>query len=384
MPAGRRVLITGVSRFWGGHLAARLEAHPEVEEIVAVDTRGPSVELRRTDVVRADLRHSLVGKLLRSLNIDTVVHTALIVDPQRTSGRVVHETNVIGTMNLLAACAAADSPVRKLVVKTSTAVYGSEADDPSFWSEGMSRKAPARDGFTRDLDEVEAYVRDFSLRKPDVVVTELRFANVLGPVHDTPFTRLFDLPAIPTVIGFDPRLQLVHEEDAVRVLEHATLDDRPGTFNVAGDGIVLLSQAINMLGKRNLAVLPFIGASTAMFALNRVYPLNFPPHLVRLLQYGRVVDTSALKDRFGMTLSRSTAETLRDHVRERKAGDSAGPRKEYTHEADLEDYLRRKSGSSNGATHAVARAVATSSARSSANVTGAPVRSRRRSNGSRA
>jgi UDP-glucose 4-epimerase len=345
----RRVLITGVSQFWGGHLASRLESHPEIEEIVAVDTRGPTVELHRTDVVRADIRHSLIGKLLRSLEIDTVVHTALIVDPQHTSGRAVHETNVIGTMNLLAACAAADSPVRKLVVKTSTAIYGSEPDDPSFWSEGMVRKAPARDGFTRDLDEVEGYVRDFSLRKTDAVVTQLRFANVLGPAHDTPFTRLFDLPAVPTVFGFDPRLQFLHEQDAVRALEHAVVNDRPGTFNVAGDGIVLLSQAISMLGKVNLPVLPFVGAGTAMFFLNRVLPMNFPAHLVRLLQYGRVVDTTALTERFGITLTNSTLEALRQHARERRVRDIVRGQKEYTYDADLEDFLRTKTDGTNGA-----------------------------------
>ncbi len=354
MTGARRVLITGVSQFWGGHLASRLESIPDVEQIIAVDTRGPSVELRRTDVVRADIRHSLIGKLLRSLEIDTVVHTALIVDPQRTSGRVVHETNVIGTMNLLAACAAADSPVRKLVVKASTAIYGSEPDDPSFWSETMTRRAPARDGFTRDLDEVEGYIRDFSLRKPEAVVTQLRFANVLGPAHDTPFTRLFDLPAVPTVFGFDPRLQFVHEQDAVRVLEHAVINDRPGTFNVAGDGIVLLSQAINTLGKANLPLLPFVGAGLAMSFVNRISPLNFPPHLARLLQYGRVVDTTALKERFGIELTNSTLETLQHHARERRVRDIVRSQKEYTHEPDLEDFLRARTSSANGAPPAAA------------------------------
>jgi len=342
------VLITGVSQFWGGHLASRLESHPEIEEIVAVDTRGPTVELHRTDVVRADIRHSLIGKLLRSLEIDTVVHTALIVDPQRASGRLVHETNVIGTMNLLAACSAADSPVRKLVVKTSTAIYGSEPDDPSFWSEGMSRKAPPRDGFTRDLDEVEGYIRDFSLRKSGAVVTQLRFANVLGPAHDTPFTRLFDLRAVPTVAGFDPRLQFVHEQDAVRVLEHAVLNDRPGTFNVAGDGVVLLSQAINILGKTNLPVLPFVGAEVAMFGVNRLLRINFPSHLVRVLAYGRVVDTTALKERFGVTLTSTTPETVQHHARERRVRLLVDGQKEHSYEADLEDFLRTKVSAANG------------------------------------
>jgi UDP-glucose 4-epimerase len=348
------VLITGVSQFWGAQLALRLESNPAVEEIIAVDTRGPGVELRRTDVVRADIRHSLIGKLLRALRIDTVVHTGLIVDPQRSSGRSVHEANVIGTMNLLAACSAPDSPVRKVVVKTSTALYGSEPEDPSFWSEAMARSSPARDGFTRDLDEVDSYLRDFSLRKPEVITTQLRFANVLGPGLDTPFARYFDLPAVPTVFGFDPRLQFVHEHDAIVVLEHAVLHDRPGVFNVAGEGIVLLSQALNLMGKRNLPVLPFIAAEPAMFMLNRVLPINFPAHLVRLLQFGRVVDTTALRERFGLTLTNTTPETVAHHARERRVRAVVRGQPSHTYDSDLEDFLRRKAGDGNGAALAVA------------------------------
>src|SRR5205807_8250040 len=156
----QRVLITGVSRFWGAELAQHLEPNPLIEQIVGVDVREPTRELSRTDFVRADIRHSLIGKLVRALGIDTVVHTNLIVDPRRTSARIAHETNVIGTMNLLAACSGADSPVRKLVVKSSTAIYGSEPDDPSFWTEDMTRRTPPRDAFSRDIVEVESYVRD--------------------------------------------------------------------------------------------------------------------------------------------------------------------------------------------------------------------------------
>ena len=357
MAETRRVLITGVSRFWGCQLAKRLERHPSVERIVAIDTQTPPIELRRTDFVRADIRHSLIGKLLKALDIDTVVHAGLIVDPRRAGARMVHETNVIGTMNLIAACSAADSPVRKLVVKSSTAVYGAESDDPSIWSEGMTRRGAARDTFTRDLDEVEGYVNDFALRRPDAVTTLLRFANVLGPSHTTPFARLFDLAVVPTVFGFDPRLQFLHEQDATTVLEQAVLRDHEGTFNVAGSGIVVLSQAISMLGKVNAPVLPFIGAEASMSVINRLVPLGFAPHLTRLLQYGRVVDTTALRERFGVTLEHTTPQTIEAHARHRRVRDIVLSER-YTYEAELEDFLRSQRVSpSNG--HAPEEATAT-------------------------
>ncbi len=350
----RRVLITGVSRFWGAHLARRLEEDSSVDRIIAVDTRSPLVELKRTDYVRADIRHGLIGKLLEKMEIDTVVHASLIVDPRGTPARVVHETNVIGTMNLVAACSAATSPVRRLVVKSSTAVYGSEPDDPSFWSEAMRRSAPPRDTFTRDLDEVEAYVRDFAVRRPDAVVTVLRFANVLGPTHDTPFAQLFDLPAVPTVFGFDPRLQFLHEQDAVAVLHEAVLRDHPGTYNVAGSGIVILSQAVRLMGRLNLPVIPFVGTELAVVALERLARVGLAPHLVRLLQYGRVVDTSALRDAFGDSVRHSTLSTLREHARQRRVRDILQSQDASGDSAELEEFLRSQGSAPSGG-HAAAR-----------------------------
>ncbi|HEV3124222.1 MAG TPA: NAD-dependent epimerase/dehydratase family protein [Candidatus Dormibacteraeota bacterium] len=338
----QRVLITGVSRFWGGELAQRLEANPMVEQIVGVDVREPSRELVRTDFVRADIRHSLIGKLVRALGIDTVVHTNLIVDPRRTSARVAHETNVIGTMNLLAACSGADSPVRKLVVKSSTAIYGSEPDDPSFWSETMTRRSAPADAFSRDIVEVETYVRDFALRRNDATVTVLRFTNVLGPLLQTPFQALLTLPAVPTVLGFDPRLQFLHEEDAVEALYRASVEDHAGVYNVAGPGIVILSQAIRIMGRRNAPVIPPYGGFLATIALKRLGIIDWPPHLLRLIQYGRVVDISRLQQEFGFTPRFRTAEVVADFARKHRVRGLLPDAEQGTYEKDLEEFLQRK------------------------------------------
>lgn len=316
----QRVLITGISRFWGYELAQRLEADPMVEQIVGLDVREPAHDLTRTDFIRADLRHSLVGKLVRALGIDTVVHTNLIVDPRRTSARVAHETNVIGSMNLLAACSGAESPVRKLLVKSSTAIYGSEPDDPSVWTEDMTRRTPPQDAFSRDIVEVESYVRDFALRQPGATVTVLRFTNVLGPLLQTPFQAYFGLPAAPTVLGFDPRLQFLHEEDAVEALHRATVGDHPGAYNVSGPGAVILSQAARILGRRCVPVIPPVGGSLATLALRRLGLLDWPPHLLRLIQHGRVVDISKLREGFGWEPARTSREVLEDYARGGRTG----------------------------------------------------------------
>jgi UDP-glucose 4-epimerase len=206
----------------------------------------------------------------------------------------------------------------------------------------MRRRGAPRDGFTRDLDEAESYVREYEVRNPKVAVTLMRFGNVLGEVHDSPFARLFDLPVIPTVFGFDPRIQFLDEDDAVSALEHATRQDRRGTYNVAGAGVVVLSQAISLLGKLNAPVLPFVGGTMAMRLLDRLGLVAFPPEFVRLLQYGRVVDTTRLHEELGFVPSRTTMETVLEYGRRRRVRglvDDAAP---YRYEAELEEFLRSR------------------------------------------
>src|ERR1700736_6392793 len=106
---GRRVLITGVASFWGGRAAEAPERDPTVDPIIGLDTKEPTVRLERTDFVRADESYSILSRIVRATQLDTVLHTFLVVDTTRASACELHETNVIGTMNLLAAAGSADS-----------------------------------------------------------------------------------------------------------------------------------------------------------------------------------------------------------------------------------------------------------------------------------
>ena len=130
------ILVTGLDTFWGGKVAAALEKNPEVEMILGMGTGTPSVELERTEYVRADQSYSLLERIVRATEVDTVVHTFLIVDSTKMSGRELHEVNVIGTMNLLAAAGAPGSSVRQVVVKSSTVLYGAGPKDPDLVRRG--------------------------------------------------------------------------------------------------------------------------------------------------------------------------------------------------------------------------------------------------------
>ena len=144
MPESRRILVTGLSTYWGGRLAQALERNPDVEVIVGVDSEDPTRELDRTEFVRVSNQHALIRRIVRAAEIDTVVDTRLVVDSATTSPRLAHENNVIGTLNILAACSGPDSPVRKLVFKSSAHYYGTGRDDPGVLHRGHAPRPRRR------------------------------------------------------------------------------------------------------------------------------------------------------------------------------------------------------------------------------------------------
>lgn len=336
----RRVLITGISRYLGGKLAQRLEKDPEVESIVGVDLDEPEVDLDRTDFVRADIRNPLIVKVIESAGVDTVVHLSIVTTPTRVGGRTaMKDLNVIGAMQLFAACQKAES-VRKLVMKSTTAVYGADHRDPAVFTEAdQSRSLPV--GLSKDAVEIERYARDFGRRRPDVDVTILRFANFIGPDIETTLTRYFSLPVIPTAMGFDPRIQLVHEDDAMEILLRAVLEPHPGIFNVAADGVVYLSQAVRLVGRPPLPViLPLV--TPLAKALRRAGRVDFATDQLRFLLYGRVVDTERMKREFGSVPRLTTRQALEDFVRSRRLRQLISPERAERWEQDVFAFLRRQ------------------------------------------
>jgi len=279
---GRVVLVTGVARHLGRRLARSLEDDPSVERVIGVDVVPPPDGLGRTEFVRADIRNPIISKVIASAGVETVVHMSVLAQPGRAGGRtVMKEVNVIGTMQLLAACQKARS-VTNLVVKSSTTVYGASPKDPAMFTEDMEPMSLPRSGFAKDSVEVEGYVRGFARRRPDAVVTVLRFANLIGPGMSTPMTAYFELPAVPTVLGFDPRLQFVHEDDALEVLRRAAVHVHPGTYNVAGEGVLLLSQALRRAGKPSFP-LPSPLVSSVGGMVRRARLVDFSPEQLRFL-----------------------------------------------------------------------------------------------------
>lgn len=329
-----RVLVTGAARFLGAHLSARLSADSRVSAVVGVDAMDPPDELAAVlgsvEFHRVDPRTPEVTRLLVDAEIDTVAHLALSASANLSAGggrAAMKELNVIGTMQLLAACQRTPT-LERFVLRSSTAAYGASFRDPAVFTEDTEPRELPRGGFARDVVDVEGYVRGFQRRRPDVLATVLRFAPLIGPNVGTRLGRYFARPVVPTVLGRDPRLQFTHVDDAFEVLGRAVTEAHPGTFNVAGSGVLTLSQAIRRAGRvpapvaeRCLATVVAAGGGTRR--------IPFTLDELGLFVHGRVVDTTRLEREFGF-LPRPTAVAFDDFLR---ACEAMAPLKARTVEA---------------------------------------------------
>jgi UDP-glucose 4-epimerase len=337
--SSRRVLVTGLSSYWGGRLAQEIERDPAVEAVIGVDTDDPTCELERTEFVRVGTQHALLRRIVHAAEIDTVVDTRLVVDSLRASPRQAHEANVIGTMNILTACGGPDSPVRKIVFKSSGHYYGASQDDPAFFTDDMRRPHPPATQIEADIVEADDAVREFARRNEDVTVTVLRFANALGPRVQTTHTQLFSLPAIPCILGFDPRYQFIHEDDIVDVLRFAIAEDLPGVHNAAGDGVLVLSEVASLLGKPLAPILPPWGTGLGALAL-RALGLRLGDEVLAQLRFGRGMDNRKLKAA-GCRIAHTTRETVVAHGEAMRVRPLLEERNHgYTYEREVEEFLR--------------------------------------------
>ena len=308
---GRVVLVTGISRDIGRRFARAAASDPSIDRVIGVDVVPPRGDIGDVSFVRADIRSPVIAKVLAKEDVDTVVHMSVIATPGSAGGRnTMKELNVMGTMQLLAACQKSPT-LKSLVVKSTTTMYGASSRDPAMFTEDMGPKQVPNSGYAKDCYEVEGYVRGFARRRPDVNVTTIRAANVIGPHVTSPITSYFRLPVIPRVLGFDPRLQFLHEDDLLDVLRHAAVSDIAGTFNVAGDGMLMLSQAIRRLNKSTVAM-PGFAVGRLGSVLRQARVADFSPEQLTFLTYGRGVDTTRMRQELGFEPRYTTASAFAD------------------------------------------------------------------------
>ena len=338
----RVVVVTGISRFLGARVASRLAADPRIDRVIGLDPHDPPPELvgMLADVhhFRADARAA--SSAIGDLGAEAVVHLAVTgaPDPRHGGRAAMKEQNVIGTMQLLAAAQGAPR-VRKIVVRSSTAAYGASFRDPAVFTEDTEPRAVPRGAFARDILDIEGYVRGFRRRRPDVSATVLRFAPFFSSTADTTLTRYFAQPVVPTVLGRDARLQFVHVDDALEILHRSVVEDHPGTFNVAGAGVLMLSQAVRRAGRISVP-LPESALSSAATIARYVGVREIGLDQIDLFVHGRVVDTTRLIKEFGFT-PRTTEAAFDDFIATHLGGASLSAERLAAAEKAVRDGFRR-------------------------------------------
>jgi UDP-glucose 4-epimerase len=318
--AGRRVLITGVGSFMGAALARRLDQDPQFDYVAGLDTRPPRADLGRTEFIEADIRDPGIAAIVPAAAVDTLVHNQIVRRPgPGVSGATMHDVNVIGSLQLLTACEQTPQ-IRNIVVRGSAGIYGAEPQAPQFFTEDMDRLYPLRTRFQRDVAEIETLFATFARRHPDVVCTMLRYQPAIGPSLDTQVARYLSLPVAPTYLGFDPRLQLVHEDDALDALVAAVRRPVHGAVNVAGEGTIGLTRMLRMAGRPSLPVIG-LAFGPVVDGMRRAGLTDLSPDFRRLLRYGRAVDTSRLAEEVGFRPQFTTEAAVSDYVARRRARD---------------------------------------------------------------
>jgi UDP-glucose 4-epimerase len=306
----RRILVTGIGDRVVAELVRELEDDDSIELIAGVDFREPRRAFKRTEVMVADLRSRALGHILSAVRPDTVLHLQRgFYGDDEASAEEAHEISVMGTINLAASLQRVES-MRKFVLMSSLHVYGGDPMDPAILTEDAKLRTPAKTKFAGELAEIEGAVNLLAKGKRKLAVTCLRFADLIGRHSEEPMARYLRMPIVPSLWGYDPRLQFCHERDAIAILKRAALEDCAGLYNVAGDGAVYLSQALRIGARTRLPIAPPL-FGTAIGAANFAGLIALPAHHLHTLRYGRVVDNARAKLRFGQ-LSYTTREAVRD------------------------------------------------------------------------
>jgi len=175
-----------------------------------------------------------------------------------------------------------------------------------------------------------------------VETISLRFANSLNPDEPGPLARYFDLPVVPTVLGFDPVLQLIHRDDCVEALVRATLGSSRGPFNVAGENALPVTALLDGAGKVHAPLLPPLGAALISGALAGFGVAALSPQLIDLLRWGRTLDTSRAVRELGFRPARDTLAALDEYVQQRRVLQFQQSRGTYLYDRELEDYIHAR------------------------------------------
>lgn len=308
----RVVAITGSQSFLGRNLIGLFEESRRIARVISLDTNSPVTSGAKTRHYDVDLTRDGVEEVLfetlQSERVDTLVHAAFLQAPTHSLSWA-HDFESVGTMHVLNACRRAQ--VRKVVMWSQTLLYGASPTNPNFLSESHPLRANPFDPYCADKVAAENEALHYGRPGRGRLLTILRTAPILGPTVDNYYTRYFKHRIVPSVMGFDPLWQFLHEADAVAAFKLAVDRDAPGVFNIVADGVLPLSTALKLSGSARLPM-PRTAAELAVGVLWAARGIDIPTYFLDYLQYLCVADGSKAKQVLGFTPVHTSREALID------------------------------------------------------------------------
>ena len=298
------VVVTGISGNLGRTLTKLLH---RTERIVGLDRRPFPGAPKDVELFQLDLRKKKAEDVFRIHDVKAVIHMGIMHDP-RMSSEEHHSFNVVGTTRVLDAVA--KHGVKKVVVLSSADVYGPSPDNSNFLSEDAPLMAASRFSGVRDLIEVDMLAHGFFWRHPDIETVILRPVHIVGPTIRNAPSNYLRLRYPWVLAGFDPMLQLIHQQDAARAMVEALRPGLKGVYNVVGPGEVPLSAVLRELGRTPIPV-PHPIARPLLRTLFRYRLANFPPPELDHIQFLCMVDGSRWQADVGWVPQHSMKDTIR-------------------------------------------------------------------------
>jgi len=298
-----KVLVTGICGRLGKRVARVL--HRETQ-VVGVDRRPFHDRPKDIDHAQVDIRRKKLKDVFRAGDVRAVVHLGIMHDP-RASAAEHHSWNVSGFAKLLEYVD--QFAVPKLVVLSSSNVYGPHSDNAQFLGEEAPLLGGQNFSDIRDLIEVDMLAQSFFWKTPTTETVILRPVHILGTVHNAA-SNFLRLPTIPTLLGFDPMVQVVHESDVVRAIQLAIVPGVKGIFNVAGPPPMPLSRIIKLLDRPTFPVPYTLGR----MLLGRMWSLrltSFPVPELDHIRYVCMVDDRRARSAMGYAPAMGVEETVR-------------------------------------------------------------------------
>ncbi|HTL11332.1 MAG TPA: NAD-dependent epimerase/dehydratase family protein [Bdellovibrionota bacterium] len=301
------ILITGAS---GGLASILVDLLTDDYRLVGVDPRPMPAGRNFPGVFhQVEYTHRRMAEIFRRNPFHAMLHLGRVRSSDDGPRSMRFQTNVIGTRNLLEL--GLKHKVKHLIVFSTYHVYGAHKHNHIHIRETEPLRASQMFPELVDAVELDYTATTFLWQHHDKVRTViLRPVNVVGRRIRNAMTQILRGDVCPMLMGYDPLLQFIHEEDIARALMLCLKGEKSGIYNVAGEGAVPYSKAIELVGSVAVPVPPPVVYSLVNI-WNRLGRTFLPRHLVEYFRYPTVVSDESFRRDFGYEPRVSTTDALR-------------------------------------------------------------------------